>query len=88
MANTIISERPLYEMDKTILSTGANLIRLMHDIFVVDDFLDPEIFKIKEINWDSIIEQKAFTEPVMNLINYVPECVPFKVRALLFTEFV
>ena len=51
----------------------------MHDIFVVDNFIDPEVFKIKEIEWGLIEKEKAFTEPVMNLINAIPECVPFKV---------
>lgn len=86
VANSLISEWPLYDMEKTIILSCSNLIWLMHDIFVVDWYIDPEIFRIKEVEWDLIITHKAFNEPVMNLINYIPECVPFKVRALLFTE--
>jgi hypothetical protein len=86
VANSLLSERPLYDMERTIITACSSLIRLMHDIFVIDSFIDPEIFKIKEVSWDMIITHLAFTEPVMNLINFIPECVPFKVRALLFTQ--
>jgi hypothetical protein len=60
----------------------------MHDIFIVDDFINTDVFKINEIQWDNVIAGGQVGDQVRHLINYVPECVPFKVRALVFHELV
>ena len=86
MANSIINERALYELDKYVLNAGSVLIRQMCDIFTVDNWISPDQFEIKEIDWDRILKKEMLTPDVMELINYLPECVPFKVRALVFSN--
>ena len=47
VVNTIISERPLYEIEWAALQAGSTLIWLMFDIFVIDDYINPDQFLIK-----------------------------------------
>ena len=53
-----------------------------------DDDMDDDLFHIHDIAWEDIIESHQITERVKEIIHCIPECVPFRIRALLFNDYV
>jgi ubiquitin-protein ligase E3 C len=91
VVNTILSERTKFELDRFILRSGSGLIRLLYDMFInelEDDDMEDDLFYIKDILWDHVCEYDQITVSIMELVNSIPECVPFRIRAMIFNNYV
>ena len=91
VVNTILAERAKFELDRFILRSGSALIRLLYDMFINEideDDMNSDLFNINEFEWDYITEYDQISDPITELVNSIPECVPFRIRALIFNNFV
>lgn len=91
VVNTILAERSKFELDKFILRSGSALIRLLHDMFaseLTEDDMNSDLFQITELEWDYVTDADQISETIMELVHSIPECVPFRVRALIFNSFI
>jgi len=50
----------------------------------VKDYVDPKEWDITEIKWKDVLASQSFTPEIKKIISYMPECIPFEVRATLF----
>ena len=73
-------------MDEFVLYSSSVLLRLLHEYFSIKDYIDPSAWDIKEINWKEIAENQFFPPEVRRIIDLIPECIPFDVRAILFQQ--
>jgi len=78
------SKTPL--LDDFVLYSASVLLRLLHELFAVKDYVDPHAWDIKEINWREVLNSQTFPPEVKKIISHMPECIPFEVRAALFTQ--
>lgn len=60
------------------------LLRLLHELFAVKGYVDPSEWDIKEVKWKEVVQMPAFPEEIKRVIRYMPQCIPFEVRATLF----
>ena len=67
-----------------MLYASGVLLRLLHELFAVKDYVDPKEWDITEIKWKDILASQSFTTEKKKIISYMPECIPFEVRATLF----
>lgn len=91
VVNTIIAKRLKFELDRFILRSGSSLIRLLYDMFIneleIDD-MNTDLFYIDRIKWDLITEHSEINDTVFELVNSIPELVPFRIRALIFNNLI
>jgi len=73
-------------LDEFVMHSASTLLRLLHEYFAVKDFIDPSEFDIKEIDWKKVVADDRHMQDVNLIIRYMPECIPFDVRALFFTK--
>ena len=89
VVNTILSKRIKFELDKFIVRSGSSLIRMLYDMFnnelSIDD-MNSDLFNIKDIEWEYITEIKDISEEINELVFFIPEWVPFNVRAIIFND--
>lgn len=91
VVNTILARGVKFELDGFILRSGSSLIRLLYDMFINeldDDDMNSDLFYINEFDWDFITEEDQISDTVMELVHNIPECVPFRIRALIFNDYV
>ena len=75
-------------LDDFVLYASSVLLRLLHELFAVKDYVDPKEWDITEIKWKDVLNSQTFTPEIKQIINYMPECIPFEVRATLFTQMI
>jgi hypothetical protein len=73
-------------LDDFVLYSSSVLLRLLHELFAVKDFVDPRAWDITEVNWADILKQATFPPEIKRIITQMPECIPFEVRATLFQQ--
>jgi hypothetical protein len=63
---------------------------MLHEYFAVKEYIAPEEWDVKDISWQKVLAMKDGNErkEFHMIIRYMPECIPFNVRAKLFTDFV
>lgn len=91
VVSTILAQRAKFKLDEFILKSCSSLIRLLYDMFnneLSADDMNSDLFYIKEIEWDFITDRSEIYETPMEMVNNIPECVPFRIRALIFTDLV
>ena len=71
-------------LDDFVLYAAGVLLRLLHELFAVKDCVDPKEWDITEIKWKDVLASQSFTPEIKKIISYMPECIPFEVRATLF----
>lgn len=69
-----------------MLQTASVLLRLLHEQFAVKDYVDPKAWDITEVKWKDILASQTFPPEVKKIISFMPECIPFEVRATLFQQ--
>jgi hypothetical protein len=42
-------------LDDFVLYSSSVLLRLLHELFAVKEFVDPKAWDIKEVNWKNIL---------------------------------
>jgi hypothetical protein len=85
--NLILEKTTLHsssQLDDFVLYSSSVLLRLLHEYFAIKDYIDPSAWDIKQINWKDILEQQSFPPEIKKIIELLPECIPFDVRATLF----
>jgi len=50
----------------------------------VKEYVDPKEWDINEVKWKDVLASQSFTPEIKKIINYMPQCIPFEVRATLF----
>ena len=73
-------------LDDFVLYASSVLLRLLHEQFAIKDYIDPKAWDINEIKWNDILKSQHFPPEITRIITYMPECIPFDVRATLFTQ--
>ena len=71
-------------LDEFVLYSSSVLLRLLHEYFAIKDYIDPAVWNVNEINWKDIVDSSYFPGEVRKIIEMIPECIPFDVRATLF----
>ena len=71
-----------------MLYSSSVLLRLLHELFAIKDYVDPRAWDINEIKWKDILKQQVFPPEVKKIITYMPECIPFDVRAMFFSQMI
>ena len=71
-------------LDEFVLYSSSVLLRLLHEQFAIKDYIDPSAWDIKEVNWPEILKTQTFPPEIKRIIQLMPECIPFDVRATLF----
>jgi hypothetical protein len=71
-------------LDDFVLYSAGVLLRLLHELFAVKDYVDPKEWDITEVKWKDVLKSQTFTPEIKKIISYMPECIPFEVRATLF----
>lgn len=75
-------------LDEFVLFSSSKLLRLLRDHFAVGDYLDTRLWDITGFDWRGVVEHESFTNEIKRIIQYMPEGIPFDVRALLFMQYV
>lgn len=44
-------------LDEFVLYSSSVLLRLLHEMFAIKDFIDPKAWDITEIKWKDVLEQ-------------------------------
>ena len=75
-------------LDEFVLSVSSGLLRLLHEYFAMQDFIDPSEWDLTHINWKKVLKEPALLQQdqMILVIWYMPECIPFDVRAMFFTN--
>ena len=73
-------------LDDFVLYSSSVLLRLLHEQFAIKDYIDPKYWDINEVNWKEILQSQNFPPEIKRVISYMPECIPFDVRATLFQQ--
>jgi hypothetical protein len=71
-------------IDEFALMAASQLLHMLHEHFARKDYLDPSEWDLANYDWKAILEKNAFTREIVMIVNYMPECIPFNVRATLF----
>ena len=71
-------------VDEFVLMAASQLLHLLHEQFARKEYIDPTEWDLHEYDWESIIQRNQFTREVVMIIRYMPQCIPFNVRATLF----
>lgn len=53
----MVNKQKKNTLDEFVLYSSSVLLRLLHEMFAIKDYLDPKLWEIKEINWNKIIDQ-------------------------------
>lgn len=63
---------------------------MLHEYFAFKDYIDPSEWDITGINWERALagENANIAQDVKLIMRYMPECIPFEIRALFFTKHV
>lgn len=69
-----------------MLYSASVLLRLLHEHFARKDYVDPKVWDITEVNWQEVLQLPAFPAEVRRIVDCMPECIPFEVRATLFQQ--
>ena len=92
VVNTIYAERSKFELDNFILRSGSSLLRLLYNMFINelgdDEDMNSDRFEISDVDWDNIIEFDQISSLNMEIVHHIPGCVPFRIRALIFNNYV
>ena len=77
-------------LDEFVVVTASPLLRMLHEYFAFADYLDPSEWDINQINWNRALagDNAQISNDVKMIMRYMPECIPFEVRALFFTKHV
>ena len=77
-------------LDEFVVQTASPLLRMLHEYFAFADYLDPSEWDIRDINWQKALqgENASISNDVKLIMRFMPECIPFEVRALFFTKHV
>ena len=75
-------------LDEFVVMTASPLLRMLHEYFAFKEYLDPTEWDINGINWQRALQgdSAAIANDVKLIMRYMPECIPFEVRALFFTK--
>lgn len=75
-------------LDEFVLSVGSALLRLLHEYFAVEGYIDPSEWDLNHIKWSNVMKDPAILlrDEIGLIIRYMPECIPFDVRAMFFTN--
>ena len=71
-------------LDDFVLYSSSVLLRLLHEMFAIKDYIDPKSWDINEIKWKDVLQSQNFSPEIKKVISFMPECIPFDVRATLF----
>lgn len=55
-------------LDEFVLYSSSVLLRLLHELFAIKDYIDPAAFDITEINWKDIVKSKVFSNDIKKII--------------------
>jgi hypothetical protein len=47
-------------LDEFVLYDSSVLLRLLHEMFAIKDFIDPKAWDINEINWNDVLKSQNF----------------------------
>jgi len=77
-------------LDEFVVVTASPLLRMLHEYFAIKDYLDPSEWDIQGINWQKALQgdNASISNDVRLIMRYMPECIPFEIRALFFTKHV
>ena len=75
-------------LDEFVLSVGSALLRLLYEYFGLKDYIDPSEWELTHLNWASVVKDPSLLkrDDIRAIIRYMPECIPFDVRAAFFTQ--
>ena len=75
-------------LDEFVIVTASPLLRMLHEYFAFKEYLDPTEWDIEGINWQRALQgdNASISQDLRLIIRYMPECIPFDVRALFFTK--
>ena len=61
---------------------------MLHEYFAFKEYLDPSEWDINGINWQKALQgdNASIANEVKLIMRYMPECIPFEIRALFFTK--
>lgn len=82
--NLIMEAKRPNLLDEFVLYSASVLLRLLHEYFAIKDYIDPKAWDIREIDWKEVLQSQSFPPEIRRVISYMPECIPFDVRATLF----
>ena len=71
-----------------MVATASPLLRMLHEYFAFKEYLDPSEWDINGINWQKALQgdNASIANEVKLIMRYMPECIPFEIRALFFTK--
>ena len=77
-------------LDEFVIVSSSALLRMLHEYFAVKEYIDPEQWDVGGINWQKTLALKDPQEKreIHMIIRYMPECIPFDIRAMFFTDHV
>ena len=75
-------------LDDFVLYSTSILLRLLHEQFAIKDYIDPKAWDLSDFNWPDILKSQQFNPHLKRIIQTMPQCIPFEVRATLFTQMV
>jgi hypothetical protein len=80
----------LCTLDDFVISGASALLRVMHEYFAFKEFIDSAEWELQDINWNLALDNPSENHKtdVRLLMQFMPECIPFDVRALFFTQIV
>jgi hypothetical protein len=75
-------------LDEFVLSVGSALLRLLHEYFALEDYIQPSEWDLNHIKWSNVMKDPSILlrDEIGLIIRYMPECIPFDVRAMFFTN--
>ena len=73
-------------LDEFVVATASPLLRMLHEYFAFKEYLDPSEWDISGINWQKALQgdNASIATEVKLIMRYMPECIPFEIRALFF----
>ena len=75
-------------LDEFVVVMASPLLRMLHEYFAFKDYLDPSEWDIKGMNWAKALQgdSASISNDVKLIMQYIPEGIPFDIRALFFTK--
>ena len=75
-------------LDEFVIISSSALLRMLHEYFAIKEYIDPKEWDVSEINWAKALKVKENDEKreLHLIIRYMPECIPFDIRAMFFTD--
>lgn len=82
------SKGALSLLDEFVIVSASPLLRLTHDYFAVKDYIEPSVWDLESSVWQKALNgnDPHATAQVRLIMRYMPECIPFDIRALFFTR--